>query len=93
MRYRHLLVIAAAGALLYGFLLIRVDFVIRIFPTYGDADIQAATHLAIACLLAWLVLEVVHFLRIGAGGKCECGYSLRGVRCPECGRDLGRGAP
>lgn len=89
MRYRHWLLVAAGGALVYGFVLIRVTWFLGSFPVYGEADIRAATNLAVAMLLSWAVLEVVHALRAGRGGRCACGYSLKGVVCPECGRDLG----
>lgn len=91
MRHRHWLLIVAAGALAYGYVFVRVPLILTVYPSYGDADIAGATHLAIALLFAWLALEVVHSLRPGRTGTCICGYSLKGVVCPECGRDLGSG--
>jgi len=93
MRHRHWLLIAAAVPLFFGFVFIRVDALVRLYSSYGDADIHSATALAIALLLAWLVLEVVHYIRAGSRGTCECGYSLKGVKCPECGRDIGGSQP
>jgi hypothetical protein len=91
MRYRHWLLLAAAAAFFYSAVLIRLDFFMQILPTYGDADIHAGSFLAITFILSWVALEITHFLRIGSRGQCECGYSLKGVKCPECGRDQGDG--
>jgi hypothetical protein len=92
MRYRHWLLLAAAAAIFYSTVLIRLDFFMLLLPTYGDADIHAGAALAITCILSWVTLEVVHF-RATSRGKCPCGYSLKGVKCPECGRDLGDSQP
>jgi hypothetical protein len=93
MKHRYWLLAAAAGALLYAFVLIRLDLVLSFYVTYGEADISASTAFAIACVLAWAALEVIHAARAGRAGKCACGYSLQGVKCPECGKDLGSGQP
>ena len=89
MKHRHWLLWAMAIPLGFAFGVTRFGPVTQVWPTYGDSDIQACTQLAIALLAAWVVLEVVHQVRLGRTGKCECGYSLTGIRCPECGRDLG----
>jgi hypothetical protein len=89
MRHRHWLLIAAGIALFYAFVFIRPNIVLRFYPSYGEHDITGGVIVAVACLLAWVVLEVVHFRAVGWAGKCECGYSLKGVKCPECGKDLG----
>jgi flagellar biosynthesis protein FliR len=89
MRYRQWLLVAAAASLFFGFVFVRLTWVLQFYPMYGDSDIHSSAALAIALLLGWLVLEVVHYVRTGSRGVCECGYSLRGVKCPECGRDIG----
>jgi hypothetical protein len=91
MRYRHWLLLAAAAFFFYSAVLIRLDFFMALVPTYGDADIHSGAAIAIALILSWLTLEVVHF-RANSRGKCECGYSLKGMKCPECGKDLGSSA-
>lgn len=91
MKNRHWLLWAMAVPLFYSFVLTRVRWVISVYPSYGNTDIFAGVWLAIALLTAWVVLEVVHQIRRGRSGRCECGYSLRGIMCPECGRDLGAG--
>jgi len=89
MHHRHWLLLAAAAALFYAFVLIRLNFILTLYATYGDTDIHSATALAIALIAAWLALELTHYIRTGSRGTCTCGYSLKGVKCPECGRDLG----
>lgn len=84
MQNRRWLLVGAAFPIVYGFLLIRLDAYLRFMPTYGEADIYAASALAIALLAAWTVLEVT-YTRQPRAATCLCGYSLRGVRCPECG--------
>ena len=91
MRYRHWLLVAAGLALFYSTVLIRLDFFMQLLPSYGEADIHASAALAVALLFAWVALEACHF-RATSRGRCPCGYSLKGVKCPECGRDLGDGA-
>lgn len=92
MKHRHWLLCAMAAPLLYAFVVIRVNMYLAALPTYGDTDIYAATYLAIALLAAWVVLEVAHQVRLGRSGVCDCGYALKGIKCPECGRDLGSGS-
>ncbi len=89
MKHRHWLLIAAGVALFYAFVFLRLN--LTFYINYGDRDINAGVTLAVACLAAWVVLESVAFIWGGKGGACECGYSLRGVKCPECGKDQGEG--
>jgi hypothetical protein len=90
MKYRHWLLIAAGVALFYSFVFLRLN--VSFYANYGDHDIDAGVTLAVACLAAWVVLESVQFIWGGKGGACVCGYSLRGVKCPECGKDQGEGS-
>ena len=92
MAKRHWLLIAACGVLLYGFGFIRSSMILSVYPTYGDTDIYASAALAIALLAAWCTLEVAYQVLIHRRTACPCGYSLKGVKCPECGRDVGTGA-
>jgi hypothetical protein len=90
MKHRHWLLVAAGVALFYTFVFLRLHF-IGFYANYGEHDIDAGVALTIAFLGAWVALESVHFIWGGRGGACACGYSLRGVKCPECGRDQGEG--
>jgi hypothetical protein len=90
MKHRHWLLVAAGVALFFSFIFLRLQF-ITFYANYGDHDIDAGVTVAVACLTAWVVLEAVHFIWGTRGGTCSCGYSLRGVKCPECGRDQGEG--
>jgi hypothetical protein len=89
MKHRHLLLVASALALFFSFVFMRLAIASTFYVHYGDTDIKAGVWLAIAFLAAWVVLEAVHFICVRRGGVCVCGYSLRGVKCPECGRDQG----
>lgn len=91
MAKRHWLLIAGSGVLFYGFGFIRSGMVLSLYPTYGDSDIYASAALAIALLAAWCTLEVTHQVLTHRRSACPCGYSLNGVKCPECGRDVGPG--
>ena len=89
MRHRRWFLYVAVAFLLFGFLFIRLPFIISTFyPTYGDADIAASTHIAIACGLIWLALEVLARTTARRTMRCECGYKLTGLKCPECGNAL-----
>jgi hypothetical protein len=93
MRHRHWFLVAAGLMLLIGFVLIRIDVIISVFPTYGGNDIEATSRLAIAFVLAWLVLEVTHQVtkrRVECRG---CGYRLEALKCPECGEAIGGPRP
>jgi hypothetical protein len=89
MQYRKWLLVAALGPIVYGFVLIRLEAFLKVIPTYGGSDIYAATVLAIALLASWTVLEVAAHMGMRNVAACSCGFSLRGVRCPECGRVQG----
>lgn len=89
MKYRHLLLVVAVLALMYAFVFIRLNWVLNFYPTYGDSDIYSGSAVAIACIAAWVVLEVISLRSATRGLVCNCGYALRGVRCPECGEPIG----
>lgn len=90
MRYRHWLLAAGAASILFSFVLIRLGVLLGTkYAIYGEADIYTGSAIAIACLAGWVVLESLYFTRVGSVGRCPCGYSLKGLKCPECGRDLG----
>jgi hypothetical protein len=88
MNRRHLFLWFAAGCLAYGFLFVRM-FNLIFYPTYGSTDIWASTTLAIASTLCWLTLETLSHRNEKLPLVCPCGYSLKGVRCPECGKPVG----
>jgi len=89
MKYRHLLLIATALALLYAYVLLRLTWFSNLVPTYGGDEIRGVTHFAIATLAAWVVLEIVANREKSRGLICNCGYALRGIKCPECGEPIG----
>lgn len=92
MAKRHWLLIGAGVALFYAYVFIRWSASFSGYPVYGDADILASGILGGAFTLAWCALEVTHQVLIHRRTACPCGYSLKGVKCPECGRDVGTGA-
>lgn len=92
MEHRKWLLVAALAPIVYGFGLIRVDAYLKFMPTYGHADIYAAAALSAALLASWTVLEVAARRDARRAPVCSCGFSLRGLRCPECGRSHGEGA-
>ncbi|MBK9188888.1 MAG: hypothetical protein IPM33_08020 [Phycisphaerales bacterium] len=92
MAKRHWLLIGAGAALLYGFGFIRSGLVLSFYPIYSETDIASSVFVAVALLAAWCTLEVTHQVLIHRRTACPCGYSLKGVKCPECGRDVGTGA-
>jgi len=87
MKYRHLLLIATALALFYAYAMFRLPW----YPlwTFGEEDVRSPTHFAIATLAAWVVLEIAAHRQKSQGLLCNCGYALRGVKCPECGEPIG----
>lgn len=87
MAHRVWLLVAGGLSLAYGFVFIRFTF--TFFPTYGDADVYASSAIGIACLASWTVLECIASSRQRQSPRCGCGYSLKGVKCPECGNSLG----
>jgi len=88
MHRRHYFLWFAAAFLVYGFLLIRLN-IFGFYSNYGSTDIWASTALAIASALCWLTLEVLAHRNAARPMTCACGYSLKGLKCPECGKPLG----
>lgn len=89
---RRWLLVGAACPIVYGFVLIRQDLFLRLLPSYGETDIYASVAVAIALLASWTVLEVAARRDARRAPVRACGFSLRGLRCPECGRSQGEGA-
>lgn len=88
MRNRHLLVFGAIVAVAYALLVqhARVPFLI----TYGASTFENAYHLAIALLVCWTALECAAHLSRTRAVRCgHCDYSLKGMKCPECGGVVG----
>lgn len=85
MQYRHLLLIPAA--------LIALHFVL-VFSniaglTWAEWQIRNETSVLIALLVLWAALEATRYVMQHRTPRCACGYSLAGLRCPECGRIIG----
>ncbi|NUQ68657.1 MAG: hypothetical protein HUU18_10310 [Phycisphaerales bacterium] len=91
MAKRHWLLIAACGLLAFAFVLIRTPLLYWLWVD-RDLDTPTLTWIIIAFLASWTTLEVTHQVLIHRRTACPCGYSLKGVKCPECGRDVGTGA-
>ncbi len=89
MRHRHWFLVVAAGALLYAFGLVRSNLVLSFYTTYGDTDVKCGAALAITCIVAWTTLEAVSQVLERRIPRCRCGYSIAGLKCPECGQTLG----
>jgi hypothetical protein len=87
MQYRHIFLIIAAAALVFGFVFIRINF--NFYPNFGNTDIYSSVAIAITCTLVWLVLEVLHHILSRRPNRCTCGHSLAGLKCPECGKPQG----
>jgi hypothetical protein len=87
MQYRHIFLIIAAAALVFGFVFIRINF--SFYPNFGDSDLYSTTAIAITCTLVWLTLEVLHHRQASRPNRCSCGQSLAGLKCPECGKPQG----
>ncbi len=96
MRFRHLFLAAAALSIVYAYLN-SVGFGLNqgwIFVGYyQETQLICSIVLALGLLAAWTVLEVAaSSYRAGAMHCRQCGYSLAGVRCPECGHPAGASA-
>lgn len=89
MRHRHWFLVVAAIALLFAFGLVRFNAVLSFYTSYGDSDVLCGTALAIVCVAAWTTLEVVARIMEHRVPRCRCGYSIAGLKCPECGQTLG----
>ncbi len=89
MRHRHWLLVGAAGAVLYAFGLVRSNVVLSIYTSYGETDVKCGAALAITCIVAWTALEIVSRIVEHRVPRCRCGYSVAGLKCPECGQTLG----
>jgi hypothetical protein len=87
MHRRHYFLWFSGLCLIHGFLIMRV-YMPNFYSGYGSTDIWALTAIAIASGLCWLVLEVVARREITRPMTCTCGYSLQGLKCPECGKPL-----
>ncbi len=95
MRYRHWLLAGAGFFLIVMILSMRGARIItlitgtRMFVPFGDMAIMGMIF-AIAFQLSWTILEAAHALGKQRPPNCpHCGYSLMGVKCPECGKHAG----
>jgi hypothetical protein len=91
MQRRKWFLFAAGGFVFFAYAFIRFNLVLNLYPTYGDADIYACSALAGVCALCWTVLEVAEHVMRGRPVTCSCGYSMAGMKCPECGRAVAGG--
>ncbi|MGE3109350.1 MAG: hypothetical protein AB7G11_04670 [Phycisphaerales bacterium] len=91
MRYRHWLLVTAASIFVFAVAELKVPLLARNLTHYGEGEFRATVLAAIAGLFAWVILEATHHVVAARARapRCSCGYSLAGVRCPECGRQLG----
>jgi hypothetical protein len=87
MRHRGWLLVVAGVLVTHAFILVR--FAGPWYPVYGETDIWASSFLAAVLVVAWVSLEISDRVASSRDVKCRCGYSLRGVKCPECGKAIG----
>lgn len=88
MRHRRLFLAFSALALIFALLLY-----FRVIQTNSSIKdgMQFATAWGLTCLIIWTVLESLDFLSRSRtqNFRCPgCDHSLRGLKCPECGRRL-----
>lgn len=85
---RHLLLFAAAGSVAYAWLSL-VDVIPRVLGLYPEHQVRLGEVMAIGCLVCWTALEITYRCLQRRPMRCGCGYSLSGVKCPECGKPVG----
>lgn len=86
MKHRHLLIVAALLFVVWIALSART---IELAGFYQTDQIRSGTILAAVCIGAWTLLEIADRTAGLLTHRCRCGYDLRGMKCPECGRPLG----
>jgi hypothetical protein len=87
MKHRNALVAVAA---VFGAWVILSAQGFEIVGLYPTSQMEFGSYLAIACLAVWAALEILARLLATRAPACtECGYSMAGVRCPECGHPAG----
>ncbi len=89
MRHRHWFLVAAIPPLVFAYVFIRFPALMGSYGWYSHSDILAAVALSITCVAVWASLEIVSHFLDARRLVCRYGYSLRGVKCPECGKELG----
>ncbi len=87
MRYRYSLLALPALALIYW---VCIGYNWDFLGWWGGERITLIQWLGTGGLVGWIALESVHHVTSSRSMRCACGYSLAGLHCPECGRDLGR---
>ena len=90
MERRRWLLIASGACFAYAWLS-SVGYVSAIVGFYPEDQLQTGMLLAGLCLLSWTALEITARLIERRPITCRCGYSMAGVKCPECGRPVGGG--
>ncbi len=90
MRHRIWLLALPALTLAY-WALLSVGGLMNLTPwlVMGGGRTDMVLFLGLGGLASWTVLESVVYAVTHRPKMCVCGYHLAGLKCPECGRDLG----
>lgn len=89
MRHRHWFLVAALLPLGFAFFMHTTMFYTYLLINFQSTDLVVSVALSIACVVVWTILEIAFQFLDARRLVCRCGYSLRGVKCPECGKELG----
>ncbi|MCB1282382.1 MAG: hypothetical protein KDB18_12750 [Salinibacterium sp.] len=90
MRHRVWLLLLPALTLVY-WIVLTIGPLINTIPwlVMSRDRTDMVMYLGLAGLLSWTALEITAHRSRRAAPVCECGYSLSGLPCPECGQPIG----